>query len=69
MEWGGLSDFFREVFWPYLVGGLGPGLLVALLSYWVTVPLVRAYQAARRRRLEERGAERAGAPGAPPGDG
>ena len=64
MEWGGLSGFFREVFWPYLVGGLGPGVLTALVSYWLTVPVVRAYQAARRRRLEERLARRLGGPGA-----
>ena len=64
MDWAGLGAFFRDVFWPYLVGGLGPGLIVALLSYRVTVPLVRAYQAARRRRLEERLARRLGAPGA-----
>ena len=63
MEWGGLRDFFHEVFWPYLVGGLGPGLLAAIASYWVTVPLVRAYQAARRKALEERLAERLKPPG------
>lgn len=69
MEWGGLADFFRDVFWPYLVGGVGPGLIAALLSYRVTVPLVRAYQAARRRRLEERLARRLGGPGASRRDG
>jgi uncharacterized protein (DUF2062 family) len=66
MEWAGLQQFFREVFWPYLVGGLVPGLLVALASYWLTVPLVRAYQAARRRALEERLAQRLRPPGAGP---
>ncbi len=69
MEWGGLREFLRDVFWPYLVGGLGPGLLVALASYWLTVPLVGAYQAARRRRLEERLAERLRPPGAGRRDG
>jgi uncharacterized protein (DUF2062 family) len=66
MEWGGLAQFFREVFWPYLVGGLLPGLLIALVSYWLTVPLVRAYQAARRRALEERLAQRLRPPGVGP---
>jgi hypothetical protein len=54
MEWSGLREFFRDVFWPYLVGGIVPGLIVAVACYALTVPLVRAYQAARRRRLEER---------------
>jgi uncharacterized protein (DUF2062 family) len=27
MEWGGLREFFRDVFWPYLVGGIVPGLV------------------------------------------
>jgi hypothetical protein len=66
MEWGGFAEFLRDVFWPYLVGGIGPGLLAAVVSYWVTVPLVGAYQAARRRRLEERLASRLRAPGAGP---
>jgi hypothetical protein len=66
MEWAGLREFFREVFWPYLVGGLVPGLLAAVASYWVTVPLVGAYQAARRKALEERLAERLRPPGAGP---
>lgn len=64
MEWAGLRVFFGEVFWPYLVGGLVPGALAALASYWLTVPLVRAYQAARRKSLEERLARRLKAPGA-----
>jgi hypothetical protein len=66
MEWSGFAEFLHEVFWPYLVGGLVPGLLAALASYAVTVPLVRAYQTARRRRLEERLAERLKPPGAEP---
>lgn len=66
MDWAGLQVFFREVFWPYLVGGVGPGLLVALLSYWITVPLVRVYQANRRRALQEKLARLRNAPGAGP---
>jgi uncharacterized protein (DUF2062 family) len=69
MEWSGLWVFFREVFWPYLVGGIVPGLLVALASYLLTVPLVGAYQAARRKALEEKLAQRLKAPGAGPRTG
>lgn len=66
MDWTGLRVFFREVFWPYLVGGIGPGLLVAILSYWITVPLVRAYQANRRRILQEKLSRLRNTPGAGP---
>jgi uncharacterized protein (DUF2062 family) len=66
MDWSGLRVFFREVFVPYLVGGLIPGLLAAFAAYWVTVPLVRAYQAARRKALEEKLAQLRKPPGAGP---
>jgi uncharacterized protein len=66
MDWSGLRVFFREVFVPYLVGGVGPGFLIALVSYWLTVPLVRAYQAARRKALEEKLSQLRKPPGAGP---
>ena len=40
--------------WPYFVGGLLPGLVAAVASYYVTLPLIAAYQAARRKRLADR---------------
>ncbi|MEP1767900.1 MAG: DUF2062 domain-containing protein [Sulfitobacter sp.] len=48
MDWHGLEVFFRDVFYPYLVGGILPGILFATISYYLAVPLLRAYQ--RRRR-------------------
>ena len=42
MDWAGLAVFFREVFVPYFVGGVGPGLLMAAVCYWLTVQLARA---------------------------
>ena len=66
MDWTWLRVFFREVFVPYLVGGIGPGILVALASYWVTVQVVRAYQAGRRKALEEKLAQLRKSPGAGP---
>ena len=66
MDWAGLSVFFREAFVPYFVGGVITGLPVALLSYLLTVPLVRAYQAARRKALEEKLAQLRKPPGAGP---
>lgn len=62
VKWGSLHRFFDTIFLPYLVGGILPGLIVSLLFYWGTIPLVRAYQRIRanklRERIEKRHAER-----------
>lgn len=49
---GGLATFFHEVFLPYLIGGVSLGLLCALAFYFPLVPLARAWQNRRRRKLE-----------------
>jgi len=48
MEWTGLAHFFSEVFYPYLIGGILPGIICATISYYVSVPLLRAYQKRRK---------------------
>lgn len=53
-DWGWVGPFWRQVFLPYLVGGIGPGIVAALACYWLTVPVARAYQAGRRRALGDR---------------
>ncbi len=53
-HWSSLARFYERVFLPYLVGGIIPGTLTGLVGYFVTVPLVRAYQARRRKKLRER---------------
>ncbi len=47
-DWQGLSVFFHEIFFPYLVGGLIPGAITATICYYVSVPLIRAYQKHRK---------------------
>ena len=54
MDWHGLTDFYFEVFYPYLVGGLIPGIVVASICYYLSVPVIRAYQNRRRKRLREK---------------
>jgi uncharacterized protein (DUF2062 family) len=49
-NWNRLHDFFRSVFLPYLVGGLGPGIVAGLTGYWLTLPIVTAYHQRRERR-------------------
>ncbi|WP_415184241.1 DUF2062 domain-containing protein [Phaeovulum sp.] len=53
-HWGGLARFFYEVFLPYLVGGFIPGVIAGLISYYLSAPIIVAYQKRRRRRITER---------------
>ena len=72
-HWDNLGTFFRTIFWPYLVGGLLPGLAVSLAFYWATIPIVRAYQKIRagqaKNRLEKRLHLQSAAKAAPPSSG
>ena len=47
-DWTGLAVFFDEIFFPYLIGGILPGIFAATICYYVSVPLIRAYQHRRK---------------------
>jgi uncharacterized protein len=51
-HWDGLLRFWHDIWWPYAVGSILPGLAVSLILYWLTIPALTAYQALRRRRLQ-----------------
>jgi len=53
-HWAGMSDFFRGIFWPYMLGGLLPGIAFGLAGYYISLPLVTAYQNRRRQQMKER---------------
>ncbi len=53
-DWHGLGIFYEAVFLPYLVGGIIPGLVSAGVCYVLALPLIRAYQNTRRKRLRSR---------------
>lgn len=53
-HWNRLHDFFREVFLPYLLGGLVWGTIAALISYYLSLPLIMAYQNRRKKKLAAR---------------
>lgn len=53
-DWHGLSVFYDEVFFPYLIGGIIPGIITASICYYLTVPLIRAYQNRRKGRIKEK---------------
>lgn len=48
MDWSGLAIFSRDVFYPYLMGGIVSGIFFATLAYYLAVPVLRAYQKRRR---------------------
>ena len=64
VHWPWMGTFFETVFLPYLVGGLGPGILAGVAAYMASRPVIAAYQksrgagrrelaARRRQRIEE----------------
>ena len=67
-HWGGLILFWHDVYLPYLVGSIIPGLFFSLSAAGLTIPVVRAYQAMRQRRRLARMTARALANGGAKGD-
>jgi uncharacterized protein (DUF2062 family) len=51
-NWAGLKIFYDEVFFPWLVGGIIPGIICGLICYYLSVPLIRAYQNRRKGALK-----------------
>ncbi|MCS5603226.1 MAG: DUF2062 domain-containing protein [Paracoccus sp.] len=53
-HWGNLVDFFQQVYLPYLVGGLILGLIAAIATHYISVPVIRAYHWRRAKKMAER---------------
>ncbi|MCR8724770.1 DUF2062 domain-containing protein [Frigidibacter sp. ROC022] len=53
-HWDRLGDLFGRVFLPYLVGGLLPGIISAVIGYMATHRIVVAYQKRRKKKLKSR---------------
>jgi len=51
-EWGSLPAFYQEVFLPYMVGGIIPGLIAGIAAYYITLPIIQAYQNRRKGRIK-----------------
>ncbi len=51
-DWSGLIRFFDEVFYPYLIGGLLPGIIAGMIAYMLSLPVIRAYQQRRRAKIK-----------------
>jgi uncharacterized protein (DUF2062 family) len=50
----GLIQFWHEIYWPYFIGALGPGIVLSMIGYYITIFLVEAYQKARAAKAHER---------------
>jgi len=76
-RWDGLIQFWHEIYLPYFIGALAPAAVLSAIGYYITIPLVEAYQKARAAKATERGERRrssgiladAGLGLPPPGDG
>lgn len=53
-HWTNLYNFWNEIFLPYLVGGFLPGIVAGVVAYYLSEPVIAAYQKHRRKRLKER---------------
>ncbi|MDA3857880.1 MAG: DUF2062 domain-containing protein [Roseovarius sp.] len=51
-DWHSLHVFYDEVFFPYLIGGLVPGIVTALICYYLSLPVIQAYQNRRKGALK-----------------
>lgn len=53
-DWHGLILFYDEVFFPYMVGGIIPGIVTASICYYLAVPMIRVYQNRRKGRIKDK---------------
>jgi uncharacterized protein len=53
-DWVGLEHFFHSIFVPYLLGGTIFGIITGIAFYFLSRPVIAAYQNRRRSRLLQR---------------
>lgn len=53
-DWTRLEIFYDEVFFPYMVGGIIPGLIAGMVAYYLSLPVIQAYQNRRKGRLKSK---------------
>ncbi len=50
----GMKDFFSEVMLPYFIGGTLLGVIFAVPAFYLTKPIIVAYQKLRRKKLAKK---------------
>jgi len=68
-SWVGLAKFWDTVYLPYFTGALVIGIVSGIVAYYMSLPLVSAYQRGRKRRLADRAQEMRAAREAPAAEG
>jgi uncharacterized protein (DUF2062 family) len=53
-HWTGLVQFWTDIYVPYFIGALVSGTVLSAIAYYLTIPLVHAYQKRRAAKTEER---------------
>lgn len=54
LHWENLIEFYDRVFYPFMIGGIIPGVVAGIIAYYLSVPVIRAYQ---KRRGQKRAAK------------
>ncbi|UWQ17394.1 DUF2062 domain-containing protein [Jannaschia sp. M317] len=54
VNWRATELFWHDVFYPWLVGGLLPGIVTGIAAYTISLPLIEAYQRRRRGALKKK---------------
>lgn len=53
-HWDELNIFYDDVFFPWMVGGIIPGAICGIICYYLSVPVIRAYQKRRVARMQKK---------------
>lgn len=53
-KWDGLLQFWHQIYLPYFIGAIVPGIFLSLGFYYLTIPLVDVYQKSRASKSKER---------------
>ncbi|UXX84492.1 DUF2062 domain-containing protein [Roseovarius pelagicus] len=53
-HWSKLHVFYDDVFFPYMIGGIIPGLIAGIACYYFSLPLLIVYQNRRKKRLKKK---------------
>lgn len=53
-QWQNLIYFWNDILFPYFIGGFIPGVVAAVICYYLSEPVIAAYQKHRRKRLKAR---------------
>jgi len=53
-DWSHLLLFYDQIFYPYLIGSIIPGIIAGTTMYYLSVPLIEVYQKRRKSRIQKK---------------